>query len=45
MTPTTHPLAFTVGPLLYWWPRQAVMEFYGQVADSLSREAQVVVDS
>lgn len=34
MTPTTHPLAFTVGPLLYWWPRQAVMEFYGQVADS-----------
>lgn len=30
-------LAFTVGPLLYWWPRQALMDFYAQVADSAAQ--------
>ena len=24
----------TVGPLQYWWPRQATWDFYAQVADS-----------
>jgi collagenase-like PrtC family protease len=29
-----RPLELTVGPLLYWWPRSAVMALYGAVADS-----------
>jgi len=27
-------LDLTVGPLLYWWPRNDVMNFYAEVADS-----------
>ncbi len=27
-------LSLTIGPLLYWWPRNAVMDFYADVADS-----------
>lgn len=37
MTPAAvplTPLALTVGPLLYWWPRATMMAFYAEVADS-----------
>lgn len=27
------PIELSIGPLLYWWPRSAVMEFYAQVAE------------
>jgi collagenase-like PrtC family protease len=27
-------LSLTVGPLLYWWPRESVMAFYADVAES-----------
>lgn len=30
-------LELTVGPLLYWWPRAAVMALYAAVADSAAR--------
>ena len=36
MTPA-HPLELSVGPLLYWWPRAALMDFYAEVADSPAR--------
>ena len=29
-----HSLEISVGPLLYWWPRAALMDFYAEVADS-----------
>ena len=30
-----HPrIAFTVGPLQYWWPRAVLLDFYERVADS-----------
>ncbi|MBA4177577.1 MAG: U32 family peptidase [Leptothrix sp. (in: Bacteria)] len=34
MTPFDKTLGLTVGPLQYWWPRAAVMDFYAEVADS-----------
>lgn len=37
MNPDTDSLALTVGPLLYWWPRAAVMDFYADVATSAAR--------
>ncbi len=33
-------LSLTIGPLLYWWPRQAVLDLYAAVADG---PAQTVV--
>lgn len=30
-------LELVVGPLLYWWPRAATMDFYAEVADSPAR--------
>jgi collagenase-like PrtC family protease len=33
-------MELTVGPLLYWWPRAALMDFYAQMAES---RAQTVV--
>ena len=35
--PTTAPptrLALTVGPVLYHWPRQRLLDFYGEIAES-----------
>lgn len=30
-----HPrIAFTVGPLQYWWPRDTLLDFYEHIADS-----------
>jgi len=34
VTPT---LDLTVGPLLYWWPRAATMDFYGRIAEGPAR--------
>jgi hypothetical protein len=32
---TTAPrLALTVGPLLYYWPRETLLHFYAEVAES-----------
>jgi collagenase-like PrtC family protease len=31
---TTGPFALHVGPLLYHWPREAVLHFYAELADS-----------
>jgi hypothetical protein len=28
----TRQLELSVGPLLYWWPRAATMDFYAEVA-------------
>ncbi|HET9820213.1 MAG TPA: U32 family peptidase, partial [Burkholderiaceae bacterium] len=36
MTPA-GALELVVGPLLYWWPRAALMDFYAEVADSPAR--------
>ena len=33
MNPMT-PMKLALGPLLYYWPRQATLDFYAQVADS-----------
>ena len=33
----THEFELGVGPLLYWWPRAATMDFYAEVADSAAR--------
>lgn len=33
MTEKDERLALTVGPVLYHWPRQALMQFYAEVAD------------
>lgn len=30
-------LELSVGPLLYWWPRPSVMDFYAEVADSTAQ--------
>lgn len=30
----THAPTLTVGPLQYWWPRQTLMHFYAELADS-----------
>ncbi len=30
----TSRIRLTVGPVLYYWPRKTLIEFYGQVADS-----------
>ena len=32
--PTTGPLQLHIGPLLYFWPREAVLHFYAGLADS-----------
>ncbi len=32
-----RPLELTVGPLQYWWPRAATMDFYADMADSPAR--------
>lgn len=32
--PTARRFGLSVGPLQYWWPRQATWDFYAQVADS-----------
>jgi collagenase-like PrtC family protease len=29
-----HPITFTVGPVLYHWPRQTLTQFYADIADS-----------
>lgn len=29
-----NPISLSVGPLLYWWPRQALLNFYAELADS-----------
>jgi collagenase-like PrtC family protease len=35
MNPAPLPrIELTVGPVLYWWPRQALTAFYAEVADS-----------
>ena len=34
VAPQPSRLALTVGPVLYHWPRQALMDFYAEVADS-----------
>ncbi|MBH9577085.1 U32 family peptidase [Inhella proteolytica] len=39
MSPAT-PFKLTIGPLLYWWPRATLMDFYAQMADG---PAQTVV--
>lgn len=31
--PELHPLALTVGPLQYWWPRERTVSFYADIAD------------
>lgn len=35
-TAAAHPLPYRIalGPLLYYWPRQATLDFYAEVADS-----------
>jgi collagenase-like PrtC family protease len=33
----TRQLELSVGPLLYWWPRAATMDFYAEVAESAAR--------
>ena len=33
----TQALELSVGPLQYWWPRAATMDFYAEVADSAAR--------
>jgi len=35
--PGAESLQLTVGPLLYWWPREATLQFYADVADSAAR--------
>ena len=30
----THPMKLALGPLLYYWPRQSVLDFYADIADS-----------
>ncbi|MDE2094803.1 MAG: U32 family peptidase [Burkholderiales bacterium] len=30
----TNPLAISVGPLLYFWPRETLLQFYADMADS-----------
>ncbi|MBI5718880.1 MAG: U32 family peptidase [Burkholderiales bacterium] len=39
MDDTQHParIELTVGPLLYWWPRDALLSFYADMADSPAR--------
>ncbi|MBN8511133.1 MAG: U32 family peptidase, partial [Burkholderiales bacterium] len=38
MNPEPPPrIELTVGPVLYWWPRQALTAFYAEVADSPAR--------
>ncbi len=37
MNTATAPLALTVGPLQYWWPRAATLDFYADVAASPAR--------
>ena len=32
--PTPARIALTVGPVLYWWPRQRLLDFYAAIADS-----------
>ena len=41
----THPMTFTVGPVLYHWPRQTLTQFYADIADSRfgQREWRVLV--
>ena len=34
VAPQPSRLALTIGPVLYHWPRQALMDFYAEVADS-----------
>ena len=34
MTADPTPLALTVGPLQYWWPREVTVSFYADLADS-----------
>ena len=34
---TMPRLELTIGPLLYWWPRDATLAFYADVADSPAR--------
>ena len=34
---TSSTLELSVGPLLYWWPREATMAFYAEVAESPAR--------
>ena len=31
---TDAPFALSVGPVLYYWPRRTLIEFYARVADS-----------
>jgi collagenase-like PrtC family protease len=34
MAMSTQRIAFTVGPVLYYWPRKTLIEFYAGIADS-----------
>lgn len=34
MTTSTDAPSLTIGPLQYWWPRQAILHFYADMADS-----------
>lgn len=36
MTPTAPRLALTVGPVLYHWSRDALLQFYAEVAESVA---------
>lgn len=37
MNEAQREIELAVGPLLYWWPREATMAFYAEVADSAAR--------
>jgi collagenase-like PrtC family protease len=37
MNPPAPVIDLTVGPLQYWWPREATLSFYADIADSPAR--------